>query len=413
MNSSKLIILIVLVIHFTDQVEYPKNINLTKGKKFDLPRSVTIESANVLHTYITKSEYAIAVFHMNWCGHCKQFIPIFDKASSYHLTEQFSFLKINCDHKDICKAYDVDRFPTIKVYHKGKELKAEPVHELEAFLEFIDKLISNPIVKVTNINTFYSEYGTFSPLILYDKTKPEFASCITYLAKGDYSSRYYFGIMPIKEPKEKEKLVFDFDNNSISYEWKNNCAEMKNHLDENIFPLMKKINSSVIKKIQMSSRLAIFLFINATDNHHIEFINIHFTQISKSNRKIVFGYVDINTDHELTAQLKIQYNNNPKLLVYNFKDYKYFIEPQEFEMDKVTECYHTINSIVHKINTLQYTTGSKLGDFLMMFGLKANSTTYVFLFLGVLILVIILILFVIIIWDKTNTPIEEYNKKQQ
>lgn len=411
----QLFIIIALSIMITLQVDYPKNKNITQGPRYEAQRSVTIETKSELESYIMNYDYVIAVFHMDWCGHCRHFLPILDDASTYHIAKRFQFLKINCNLKEICNAFKADRFPTIKVYHRGNELKVEPIRELEPLLEFIEKLTSNPIVEVSSKEKFYEDYGTFSPLAIYHSNDTKFVSCINMLAKSEYQTTFYIGQMKAMNANDKERLVFDFDNNQMSLDWNDNCDEIKSFLNENKFPLMQKIDTNIIKKIQRSSKTASILFINPNEQSHLNFINQQLTKISHHHRNIVFGYVDMNTDSELATHLKIDFKQHPRLLVYDFSKHRYYIEPREFRMDKSDEAFNEIDKIADDVKRLRYTTGNAFDDFLLKFGIDRNSNTFTYIVIGGFFFVTILLILIIFLCDRQTTEVtpEMIKKKDQ
>ena len=191
------IIIIIFLFSYSNLQKYPKNKNILNFEKTNNINSIDCESLDEVYSYIKNYDYVIALFHADWCGHCKRFIPKFDEASKYLLVKKFKFLKINSNSKKATEAFNVDRFPTIKIFIKGNELKIEPVRELIPLLEFLEKLLNNPIINVNNKEEFIKDYGDFSPFVEYNEKKSEFISCINLLAKSDFLNVFYFGAQKI------------------------------------------------------------------------------------------------------------------------------------------------------------------------------------------------------------------------
>lgn len=66
-------------------------------------------------------------FGADWCGHCQNFYPTWDKMSSNNEhKKKVKFLKVNCTDNDdenvqnAMKKYNVKGFPTIIVYRNNK-----------------------------------------------------------------------------------------------------------------------------------------------------------------------------------------------------------------------------------------------------------------------------------------------------
>ena len=65
----------------------------------------------------------IATFSATWCGPCKMFAPIFEKASG-ELVEKFNFAKLDVDVVPTLSAeYEVMTVPTILLFKNGEVVK--------------------------------------------------------------------------------------------------------------------------------------------------------------------------------------------------------------------------------------------------------------------------------------------------
>ena len=410
------IILTVLFLGAFSKVIYPKNENIESFPKDDEPKSIDITSTNDLKSYLKNYDYVIAVFHMDWCGHCRHFIPIFDQASSYHMVKKWKFLKINCNHKEICSTFGVDRFPTIKIFDKGNQLKAEPQRELGSLLEFLEKVSIDPIIKVQNVTKFLNEYGTFSPYVEFDDVNAEFIACVSMLAKTEFVNTYYFGIKPINVTEtHKQKIVFDFDKMNITYEWDGECENVKTFLEQNTYPLLSQIDVTFIRKLQKNAKTTFMLFYNENNENQKNFIKNSLKKISYRHRNIVFGYLDPAKDQYLASHFKIKTKPGMQIVIYNFAEEMYYIHPNELDITnhKDNEIEKEIEGLFTNMPVLPFSTGNFFNDFLVKIGLKKiiPYLKYIFL-LGVIAFVLILII-VIILCDKEEEVKEEKKEKKE
>lgn len=133
------------------------------------------------------------------------------------MAQKFNFLEVNCSNKSICDKFEVNKYPTIKVYINGSYIDEEPNRELENVLEFLDKVQDEPIKYLDSktdgkIKDFRTNYGEVNFILAINNAKDtnekidkdndnntsnknELINCIRNLAKEKYLSQYYFGIV--------------------------------------------------------------------------------------------------------------------------------------------------------------------------------------------------------------------------
>jgi len=147
----KIQIFFIIIIKIIFCFKFPLNEKIEESEQGNI-KSINIESTEEYLNYVKSYDYIISLFHVDWCGHCQQFLPVLDKASSYKiLNKKWIFLKIDCSkYPNICTNIGIERYPTIKLYKKKELLHIETPRELVPLLELLNKLSGSSIIKVNS-----------------------------------------------------------------------------------------------------------------------------------------------------------------------------------------------------------------------------------------------------------------------
>lgn len=90
----------------------------------------------------------IAMFSIDWCPHCKQIAPIFNKvAKEYNDNENIVFTSIDCKNdEDFCRKMDISSYPSFIL----------AMHNLTTNMPFLnnEKLLKNTISRVLEFKNF-------------------------------------------------------------------------------------------------------------------------------------------------------------------------------------------------------------------------------------------------------------------
>ena len=93
------------------------------------------EGFDVTHENIDEnisSKKTAVIFHADWCGHCKKFMPVWDEVSAEvnGKSEDIQLAKMDCSKsadddniQAVMKKYNVQGFPTVKLFENGEEVK--------------------------------------------------------------------------------------------------------------------------------------------------------------------------------------------------------------------------------------------------------------------------------------------------
>ena len=78
---------------------------------------------NFKEEVINNKGISIVDFWAPWCGPCKMFGPIFERANKSHEDIKFCKLNIDEDNNNISNDFGVMSIPTVIAFKNGKEIK--------------------------------------------------------------------------------------------------------------------------------------------------------------------------------------------------------------------------------------------------------------------------------------------------
>ncbi len=96
---------------------------MSKAKKTEskIPRKSTF------HEKIDSKDKTFVLFYATWCPHSQRFLPVFEEYSKSNPNDCLSV--IVDEEPDVCEEYDIEYYPTVIMFKKGKvhkRLDAEP-----------------------------------------------------------------------------------------------------------------------------------------------------------------------------------------------------------------------------------------------------------------------------------------------
>jgi thioredoxin 1 len=85
---------------------------------------IQIENKEHLEQILSKNSAVVMDFYADWCGPCKQLIPILETIIEDEKYKDVVFCKINVDqNEELSKSYGIRSIPTIKYVKKGEVIK--------------------------------------------------------------------------------------------------------------------------------------------------------------------------------------------------------------------------------------------------------------------------------------------------
>lgn len=114
--------------------------------------TVTLTREN--HDETVKDGIIFIDFWAEWCGPCRMFAPVFERASEEH--QDVTFAKVDTeDQRELAAMYGITSIPTLVIYRDGIPLFAQPGALPEPALQ--DLIRQTRALDMDDVRTKYEE----------------------------------------------------------------------------------------------------------------------------------------------------------------------------------------------------------------------------------------------------------------
>ena len=80
----------------------------------------SVDNLQDLEQALKDNDHVIAMVYVSWCPFCRKALPVFEKQA---ITKQLNLLLVADDEERIADLYDIDIFPTLILFDKGRIAK--------------------------------------------------------------------------------------------------------------------------------------------------------------------------------------------------------------------------------------------------------------------------------------------------
>jgi len=291
----------------------------------------------------------IISFYAPWCPHCQKLEPILREASVLiDNTDglELKFGSVDCTTQTkLVEKFSIQGYPTLKYSYGGRLLEYISGRELEDFVEFANKLVGSPVVKVTisNIEKFIQS----RPVKFLYVTNNDNVEIISEFAElwriYDHLGFCYCNeksIIPelnsnITEPVSPSLILInddvytplEFYTPPNEYTW--DRADVERWMENRTYPVFVEFTVTNWNQLSKNSKTVITLINPKGGNEHLNLFYIMKSVASKYKHKYRFGWFDTELYGRFLSQFG--FSSYPAYLIYDASnDIFYTNYTQEF-----------------------------------------------------------------------------------
>ncbi|MDD4356002.1 MAG: thioredoxin family protein [Smithellaceae bacterium] len=83
-------------------------------------KCATADNLEDLEQALRDTDHVIAMVYVSWCPFCRKALPVFEKQA---ITKPRNLLLVADDEERVADLYDIDIFPTLILFDKGRIVK--------------------------------------------------------------------------------------------------------------------------------------------------------------------------------------------------------------------------------------------------------------------------------------------------
>lgn len=390
-------------------------------------------SLEVIQKKIEGNQNVMIVFHAEWCGHCRRFIPEYDEVSRYPLTSNFELIKIKCGDdstSSTCQYFNIRKYPTLKVFYKGVELSSEPSRDKKTLIEYLHKLSSPSLIQISSkdeLQNFLNNYGESSFVVYNYDDSPvsinSFKSCLETVSEDlKYKPFFYFGLINDKsilsgylDGSFKQGVALFHRGKINNFEGFIDCNELLSFVSKNQFSIIMRMTLNFMRRLQDNKVVSVLITLphinmkKAVDDlkAKIQILKSESEQASK----FVFTYLNVDNTDDIKMIEFFKLSKDPyQVVLFNFGNRKFTADSvSEGSLDGVIQRIDEFSRV--DLTTLKWISGNKIEDFISSLGIEYSNSVLIFIILTILLLIFILMFACIYYCEECMTKPNHPNSK--
>lgn len=293
-------------------------------------------------------------FYAPWCGHCKAFAPDYVKIASIlkDKGQNVACAKVDApEEQDLIEKYDIQGFPTLKLFRKDKKPDAyQGFRSVDTLVDWITRKIGPPAVLLEDDESA-DKFKDSAEVVIVSYIKDVASNeSLTFSDVADQYDDYKFAITHKEDvasklgfAKEGIKLFKKFDEGEVDYDADlKSSLELKKFIQANSLPLVVTFDQRNAQKIFGGDIKAHnLLFISKTDPKTNDVLEEFKTSAKEFKAKVLFVVIDSDQDENerIIEYFGLSKDELPGLRFIKLQEEmtKYKYPHSELVADKITE----------------------------------------------------------------------------
>lgn len=307
--------------------------------------SSVIELHNVdFHTVVTPEDVMLVEFFAPWCGHCKALAPHYEEAAGILKDQSIKLAKVDCTvETDLCSAYGVNGYPTLKVFRKGEASDYGGGRKTADIVSYMKKQ-ALPAVSIV-VSSNHTEFQGADKIVL-----------VAYIEESDSESR---GIFNAFAESHRDDYLFGLSSDPTAFgeagvtapavvlyktfdEGRNDFTASLTHeglaefLKDHSVPLLDEISPDNFALYAESGIPLAYIFIPAEDANRATLVKSLEPVAREYKGKVNFVWIDTNKFADHAKSLNLQEVKWPAFAIQKVQDQQKFPLSQDVGVTEKT-----------------------------------------------------------------------------